>query len=154
MSTRADFYLSHPHNVAPLEWLGSIGMDGSPDTVLSELSVDSAVGIEIASEADWRESVTAVLLAHDEATHPDWGWPWPWDTSITTDYTYVWGPRCGLLIYHYGELEDHQPKLDWPDMSAIKEIRWDVGNAPMVIDRRSGLANPPTAAKNRPKEQA
>lgn len=167
ISTRADFYLG---TGSDLQWLGSIGMDGMPSAVLKELSMDR--GQRISGVDDWCESVTAVLLAHEEATHPDWGWPWPWKDSGMTDYSYVYDSKTGqVMISCYGtEWMDHRlfTKLtneqeqeltghlqEFPDMSAVMAIRWDSGNAPMVIDDHGLLTNPPSesADMNKPKEK-
>lgn len=160
MPTRADFYLGTGTGA---EWLGSIGMDGYPSSVLAELSLDA--GQSIASADDWRESVAAVLGAHGEATHPDWGWPWPWDDSRTTDYAYTWTPDSPVLVSCFGSRwmtpqqlaaiadEDLVTRREvFPDMSARKEVRWDAGNAPMILGAGGRLQNPPVGGKNRPKE--
>lgn len=161
MPTRSDFYRQHP---SELIWLGSAGCDGDPHSILREMKVLQGNGIfPISSEDDWVESVDAVLADHEEATHPDWGWPWPWNTSAGTDYAYTWDPHAGILVSHYGKpwltvsevLTGYADSTGlypvFPDMSAVKEVRWDAGNAPMVISNDGTLSNPPLQARNAPK---
>lgn len=167
MNTRADFYLGMGKSA---QWLGSIGTDGMPSAVLRELSMD--YGQTISGEDDWRESVTAILLAHEEATHPDWGWPWPWANSCGTDYAYAFEPEqqqvlvscfgTGWMdIWEYTKQSDEQERAQqggiesFPDMEEIMAIRWDSGNAPMVLGPDGSLVNPKQefADMNKPKEK-
>lgn len=146
MSTRADFYIGMGKDAT---WLGSVGMDGDPKSIAEELSFTAQT--TIADEDDWVESVAVVFRDHIEHTLPERGWPWPWDDSQTTDYAYtlfygqVWVSNYGCRWMH---LEDYLSKsptivqmLDnlpdatevFPDMSKIKNVRLDSGNAPMIF---------------------
>ena len=142
MGTRADFYLG----VGPeAEWLGSFAFDGYPDAVADDLSLTEATP-NIASEADWRESV-AGLLQRDDATLPDAGWPWPWDDSRTTDFAYAWSPDSPVLVSCFGSAyvplrtvltaEDdswiENKDQVFPDMSARKNVRYDKGSGAIFI---------------------
>jgi hypothetical protein len=148
MGTRADFY----YGTGPeAQWLGSFAWDGDPATVAQRLSLDE--GQHIASEADWRESVAAMLAGLDDATLPEQGWPWPWADSRTTDYAYTFvdHPEGGVLVSCFGSawvgLEAALTDDDWPqwlsntdlqkevfpDMTAIQNVRWDKGSGVIVI---------------------
>lgn len=82
MGTRADFYVGTGRSA---EWLGSIAMDGHPDTHARPL-------LRASSEEEFRSAVSAILERESfMATTPDQGWPWPWDDSRTTDFAYSWG---------------------------------------------------------------
>jgi hypothetical protein len=153
MGTRADFYIGKGKGAA---WLGSIGMDGSPDAVAGDMSFSAKT--TISGEDDWVESVAAVFQSHEEHTVPEMGWPWPWDDSNTTDYAYtfdqgqVWvscfGQAWVTLVTALTEQdwdEGEMNTLEFPDMSSSKNIRWDAGNAPMIFgvktDGSMGLVN-------------
>lgn len=79
MGTRADFYVGRGEDA---EWLGSIGWDGYPDGIPSEI-------LEAVTADVFKEAVRAFLVDRDDGTTPEMGWPWPWDTSDTTDYAYA-----------------------------------------------------------------
>lgn len=157
MGTRADFYVGKGKDAT---WIGSVGEDGNPQAVAELMSISP--GITISSEDDWVESVAVVFAQHPEHTVPERGWPWPWDNSSGTDYTYtldegqVWVSCYGCpwrpLEYainspvefdRFSDL-DHR-SLEFPDMSKIKNVRWDSGNAPMIfgqtVDGGVGLVN-------------
>ena len=157
MGTRADFYRGLGEDAV---WLGSVGMDGDPEAIAELIGVDDAESFTTSEQ--WQEAVTRVLLAHDEGTHPTWGWPWPWDDSRTTDYAYAWTRHCGVLVSSFGtpwsslEYALHHGCAGevgttvFPDMSAVRNTRWDSGNAPMLISA-TGLFNEVTESRNRPK---
>ena len=167
MGTRADFYTGKGRDA---NWLGSVGMDGHPETISEQLSLTLEFQ-SIASEADWTESVAAVFDAHEEHTLPEMGWPWPWDDSNTTDYAYtyeagkVWVSCFGRLwVTLQWALEEEDAwdameggQLDFPDMSAIKNIRYDSGNAPMIFgvkaDGSLGMVNDEVVAKDKAQKE-
>lgn len=142
MGTRADFYIGVGKEA---EWLGSIAWDGNPESVAPGLHLD--VVPDIASDADWRETVAAFLASRDDATLPDRGWPWPWDDSGTTDYTYTWTPDSPVLVSNYGSPylplkaaladDDNEwpggPDEEFPDMSSRKNVRLDEGSGLIFI---------------------
>lgn len=144
MGTRADFYLGRGRDAV---WLGSFAWDGDPATVATRLSLDA--GQHIASEADWRESVAAMLKATADATYPEMGWPWPWEDSTTTDYAYAWvHPEAEVMVSCFGSPWVELPVVlatpdDWvdtrtspavfPNMKAIQNVRWDEGSGVIVI---------------------
>lgn len=144
MGTRADFYYGIGSDA---QWLGSHAFDGDPATVAERLSLDA--GQHIASEADWRESVAALLAGLPDATLPAQGWPWPWKDSRTTDYAYAWTPgHPQVLVSCLGSRWVDLPRVwtdrDWPqeaelnvevfpDMTAVQNVRWDIGSGVIVI---------------------
>ena len=161
MGTRADFYIGKGRDA---NWLGSVGMDGNPEDIARHLSLD--LSQTIASENDWVESVNMVFTAHPEHTLPEMGWPWPWDDSNTTDYAYtydegkVWvscfGTRWVSLRWALEE-EDAWDKMEGsqlalPDMSAIKNIRYDSGNAPMMF-RGGRIVNDEVVAQHKAQQE-
>lgn len=126
MGTRADFYDGKGTGA---EWLGSIAWDGYP-SVLDEM-------VMLAKDSvGWREKVSALLAARDDATVPCQGWPWPWDNSGTTDYAYafengkVWISCFGSAWHDESfqdwdeekeqEIEPPGPPAEFPDMSGSK----------------------------------
>ena len=162
MGTRGDFYIGKGPDA---NWLGSIGMDAHPETISEQLSLTLEFQ-SIASEADWTESVAMVFGAHDEHTLPEMGWPWPWDDSNTTDYSYtydngkVWVSCFGTMwvtLQWAMEEEDAWDKMEGgqlklPDMAAIKNIRYDSGNAPMIF-RGGRIVNDEVVAQNKAQKE-
>lgn len=131
MGTRADYYVGRG---ADAEWLGSTAWDGY------EKELPTWLLAPCASEAEWRDRVSAFLAKRDDATTPDQGWPWPWDDSRTTDRQYTFdagevlcaawgcgwwppGQRDRLLATSY-------PEQEWPDMRHRKSV---------TLGERSGL---------------
>ena len=129
MPSRADFYAGN-------EWLGSAAWDVYPSAVME----DEPQIFCAASEGAYRQAVASYLTQKGaDATHPEQGWPWPWNNSDLSDNTYLFingrtlvRDYSGPFIYYIsGEVVD----VDWtpPDMSEIKNVRWDQpGGAPMI----------------------
>lgn len=80
MGTRADFYTEKDKK---LNWLGSIGMDGMPNNMESNI-------ISSTSGYSFKKNVKSFLNNRGDATFPKDGWPWPWNDSNMTDYSYVY----------------------------------------------------------------
>ena len=118
MGTRADFYIRD-------KWLGSIAWDGYPDGIPDAI-------LDAPTEADFLEQVLDFLSQREDSTFVDQGWPWPWDDSTLTDYSYVWDDKP--LIYVFGK--GNKPARKWPDMSAIKNVRWDKGSGIILIQSK------------------
>lgn len=144
MSTRADFYVGRGNNA---EWIGSYAFDGHPVGLAPRI-------LAATNEQDYRHAVAAELAARDDATHPERGWPWPWDDSNTTDYAYayddgqLWGSSTPMPWFavdpeadDLGEPEwvPGMPRLEFPDMSARKNVRYDQGSGAIFFSlRRDG----------------
>lgn len=143
MGTRADFYAGRGKGA---EWLGSIAWDGYhsgiPDAILYAHD-----------ETTFRNEVAAFLASRGDATTPDQGWPWPWDTSSTTDCSYwFFDGKCWDAHHEYdpagrvfapfdkdrpqwdGKQDEDEfytawlvgkPVIEYPDMSAKKNVAWD-----------------------------
>lgn len=80
MGTRADFYVKKGEVI---EWIGSISWDGYPDGLPSNL-------FDKDTSRKFTDKVRDFIDNRDDGTKPSEGWPWPWETSVTTDYAYVW----------------------------------------------------------------
>lgn len=138
MGTRADFYT---RNEKSMEYLGSIAFDG--------YEIDDNV-LQAKTEQSFREELAKFFSDRNDYSVPEQhGWPWPWNDSRTTDYSYVfengkvlasnWGralydPLIQQADENGGDEQDEQ-KLDnfWPDMSALKNVRFDKGSGLLII---------------------
>ena len=127
MGTRADFYVGTGESA---EWLGSLAFDGYRiDEMKKEHAArtpDNAAcwAIKTAkTEAEYRDSVAALLKINDDATLPEHGWPWPWEDSTTTDYAYAFTEgACKPFPWGKG--------ADWPNMRERQNV---------TFGKRSGL---------------
>src|SRR5271155_2203845 len=124
MGTRADFYIGRGTTA---EWIGSVGWDGYPDAMPKEL-------FDSTNDAAFRIQVARLDASREDFTHPDEGWPWPWDNSQLTDFSYafdeqkVWASCFGYawqLATEFKDIEDeHGPRVEFPDMSARKNVQF------------------------------
>lgn len=137
MGTRADFYIGRGEQA---QWLGSIGWDGHPDSLMGDYYSESNGVLVATTEDEFRAAVTHMLINRKDATTPEHGWPWPWDDSRTTDYAYAFDGD-GIYASNFGyawfkiDLSDEeglgQPEerdgdekvAVFPDMSARKNTR-------------------------------
>ena len=123
MGTRADFYVG----LGPTaEWLGSIAFDGD--------EIDETIE-GAATEADYCNAVEAFLASRDDATTPNQGWPWLWNNSQTTDYSYAF-VNGACETFQWGrpaEADESAPKLDWPDMTARKNVTFGKRSGTIVF---------------------
>lgn len=137
MGTRADFYVGKGRDA---EWIGSVGYDGYRE------GINGAV-LAATDETTFRAAVAAFLERRDDATVPDQGWPWPWDTSATSDCSYwffdskVWEELNGAYLACSENPDDHPDtagleKIDFPDMSAKKNVTFGPRSGLMIITSR------------------
>lgn len=142
MGTRADFYIGRGPEA---EWLGSVGWDGYPDGIFDGED-GSLVLAALTTPKAWRSAVGAFLAARDDATLPERGWPWPWDDSQTTDYAYAFDGQVYGSCFGHGwwlvadrlaaperEDEDRVPKVEFPNMRARKNVRYDKGSGAIFL---------------------
>lgn len=132
MGTRADFYIGRG---AKAEWLGSVAWDGYPDGFKDRPELFAATTAD-----QFRAAVAAEIDTRDDGTTPSQGWPWPWENGHLTDYSYafddgrVWASCFGHqwwdLLKDAPEEEDAGPKVEFPDMTAIKSV---------TLGKRSGV---------------
>ena len=143
MGTRADYYLGRDPET--MVWLGSTAWDGNPEAVFGDTPP------VITERAEWLEWIANHVMIRSDYTNPERGWPWPWDDSGTTDYAYAWCPRTGeIYVSNYGRpwvslvlalegtYDDEGEKVAFPNMAAIKNIRWDPEGSGIFIVRIPG----------------
>lgn len=138
MGTRADFYIKQEQEPKML-WLGSIAWDGYPEGIDKDVLLAT-------SPDEYVNEVRRFLAAH-KGTLPDRGWPWPWDNSKTTDYSYVFvdnkvmGSSWGNSFFdplvkqedNDDETQEQGESIDWPDMTDVKNVRWDMEGSGLII---------------------
>ena len=126
MGTRADFYVGTGKSA---EWIGSVSWDGYEWHENPEHPIMQAT-----DEDSYRAKVAKEFAGRDDSTTPDKGWPWPWADSCTTDYSYCF-ENGKVTAYSWGapilEDEDDPPEIEWPDMSACKNVQ--------IGGKRSGI---------------
>lgn len=131
MGTRADFYIGRGETA---EWLGSIGYDGYPSGIPSDI-------LHAPSADSYRAAVQEYLKEEEAGTLPEQGWPWPWEDSRTTDYAYSYAMgRVWVCAFGHAWYDPHQEKPEgyyespqttvFPNMKGIQNV---------ALDRRSGL---------------
>lgn len=137
MGTRADFYIKKADE-KELVWISSIAWDGYPD------GIDKLV-LEAKTQTEFIAELQKFLQPRTDVTLPDHGWPWPWNDSGTTDYAYCFHngkvyANCfgnGWFDPFEKTEEDKDPSIIWehdyPDMSNIKNVRYDRGSGLIVI---------------------
>ena len=139
MGTRADFY------GPDMNWLGSVGMDGYPDGISSEV-------LRASTEAEYQCALQSYLGSKNYATLPHMGWPWPWTSSSKTTFAYVfregkvWCTCCGLgwhdplLLANSDEWPEGGDPIEFPDMSAVQNVSWGKRSGLLVISgNKDGL---------------
>lgn len=140
MGTRADFYIKKAEE-KELIWLSSIAWDGYPD------GIDVPV-LAAKTQTEYIAELQKFLEPREDVTLPERGWPWPWNDSNTTDYAYCFhdGKVYANCFGHGWHMpleevaEDKDPEIVWeheyPDMSAIKNVRYDKGSGVILISAR------------------
>lgn len=141
MGTRADFYIKKAEE-KELVWLASIAWDGYPDSIDNE---NFAV-LKSTNQTEYIANLQRFLSKREDVTLPENGWPWPWNDSGTTDYAYcfhegkVYSNCFGNGWYDpIKQMEERvdEPEIIWhhdyPDMSAIKHVRYDKGSGLIVL---------------------
>lgn len=137
MGTRADFYIKKADE-KDLIWIASIAWDGYPDGIDKEI-------LGAKTQTEYIAELQKFLMDRNDVTLPKDGWPWPWDNSNTTDYGYCFNEgkvyaNCfgnGFFDPLEEVKEDDEPKIVWehdyPDMSRIKNVRYDKGSGLIVL---------------------
>lgn len=150
MGTRADFYIKKAEE-KELIWIASIAWDGYPDGIDDENDFDL---LKSTTQVEYIARLQRFLSKRDDVTLPENGWPWPWDNSNTTDYAYCfhdgkvyancfgngWYDPIARMnrdaVVINDDAED-EPEIIWeheyPDMSKIKNVRYDKGSGLIVI---------------------
>lgn len=139
MGTRADFYIKKAEE-KELIWLASIAWDGYPDGI-DENVLDSK------TQAEYVARLQKFLSTRSDVTLPERGWPWPWDDSNTTDFAYCFVDGKvltnhfghGWHVFVDGQDNDEAPIVwehEFPDMSNIKNVRYDKGSGLIVLSVR------------------
>lgn len=130
MGTRADFYVKKENQMT---WLGSIGWDGYPDGINSEV-------FEATTEEEFKEKINAFFSERDDVSLPANGWPWPWNDSSTTDYAYIFennkvmGSCFGAGVFDPLKNEDDEGELpEFPNMSNLKNVAFGKKSGLIVI---------------------
>lgn len=134
MGTRADYYVGRGANA---EWLGSIAWDG--DNLPEEICAAT-------DEATFRKSIAEWLSTRNDATLPKQGWPWPWNDSRTTDYSFAFDDGCVYRTYfghgwqlatsHEPPEDDDTPKVEFPDMSKVKNVSFGERSGLLIFGGR------------------
>lgn len=134
MGTRADFYIKKAEETE-LIWLASIAWDGYPEGIDKDI-------INAKNQTEYVAALQKFLSTRDDVTLPEHGWPWPWDNSQTTDYGYCFhNGKVYANCFGHGwfnpKSKKEEPKIIWehvyPDMSAIKNVRYDKGSGLIVL---------------------